>query len=64
VTVSDPALPWVLLAGSVVGGLIGGLLAAFVDRYVQFGRDDCSVDDGEPHRYACNVHQIERESSP
>jgi hypothetical protein len=39
VTVSDSALPWVLFVGCVLGGVIGGLLAAFIDRYAQFGRD-------------------------
>jgi hypothetical protein len=28
-----------ILVGCVVGGVIGGLLAAFIDRYAQFGRD-------------------------
>jgi hypothetical protein len=39
VTVSGSALLWLLLGGPVVGGAIGGLLAAFIDRYAQFGRD-------------------------
>jgi hypothetical protein len=39
VNVSDSALPWVLMAGCVLAGAVGGLLAVFVDRYVEFGRD-------------------------
>lgn len=80
--ISDAALPWVLLVGTLVAGGIGGLLAVAFDRYLcrgrdwlagklsglpilvaPFGCDDCSAEDGEPHRYAgCpgNVRQHER----
>jgi len=81
-SISDAALPWVLVFGTLGASLVGGLLAFAFDRWFRRGRDwlagklsglptfvapygcdDCSVEDGEPHRYAgCpgNIRQIER----
>lgn len=68
------------IAGGVIGGLLAfvadrlihrgsawlaGRISDLPIRVARLGCDDCSVENGEPHRYAgCpgNVRQIEREA--